>query len=179
VPGPDDLHGRIEPGFYEDERTMLAAYLEYHRGTLVWKASGLTQAQLAQQPLPSSSLSIGGLVKHMALVEDSWFTDDFAGLGEPEPWASVDWEADRDWEFHTAADDTPEQLFAQYAESCARSRAVYAAAESLDQRSVATSRDSDDHFTLRWIVLHMIEETARHNGHVDLLREAIDGLTGE
>ena len=73
----------------------------------MWKASGLTQAQLAQQPLPSSSLTIGGLVKHMALVEDSWFTDDFAGLGEPEPWASVDWDADRDWEFHTAADDTP------------------------------------------------------------------------
>jgi uncharacterized damage-inducible protein DinB len=178
VPGRDDLHGRIEPGFYADERTMLAAYLDYHRDTLVWKASGLSQAQLAQ-PIPSSSLTIGGLVKHMALVEDSWFTDRFAGQGEPEPWASVDWDADPDWEHHSAANDTPEELLALYAVSCARSRAVFAAAGSLDQRSVATSRYSSDHFTLRWIVLHMIEETARHNGHVDLLREAIDGLTGE
>jgi uncharacterized damage-inducible protein DinB len=178
VPTEDELHGRIEPAFYHDERTMLAAFLDYHRDTLVWKASGLTQAQLAE-PLPTSSLTIGGLVKHMALVEDSWFTDRFAGLGEPAPWVGVDWDADPDWEHHSAADDTPEQLLGLYAESCARSQAAYAAAESLDQRSVGTSRESGEPFTLRWIVLHMIEETARHNGHVDLLREAIDGLTGE
>ncbi len=178
MPTPDELHGRVEPSFHEDERAMLASYLDYHRATLVWKASGLTQAQLAQA-LPSSSLTIGGLVKHMALVEDSWFTDRFAGLGEPEPWASVDWDADRDWEHHSAADDTPEELLALYAGSCARSRAAYQAAESLDQRSAVPGGWTDEPFTLRWMVLHMIEETARHNGHVDLLREAIDGLTGE
>ncbi len=160
---------------------MLSAYLDYHRATLVWKASGLTQAELAQT-IPSSTLTIGGLVKHLALVEDSWFIEDFLGEPMPEPWASVDWEADRDWELHTAAADTPEQLLAQYAESCARSRAIVAAAESLDQRAVATSRHGPEKgqaFTLRWILLHMIEETARHNGHVDLIRESIDGLTGE
>ncbi|MEQ1786893.1 MAG: DinB family protein [Acidimicrobiales bacterium] len=175
---PDDLHGRIEPAFGDDERTMLAGFLDYHRRTLVWKASGLTQAQLAQ-PLPSSSLTIGGLVKHMALVEDSWFTERFAGGEMPEPWASADWDADPDWEHHSAADDTPEQLLGLYAAACDRSRAAYAAASSLDQRSVVPDRHVGEPFTLRWMVLHMIEETARHNGHVDLLREAIDGLTGE
>ena len=85
----DRLHGRTDPEMGADERTMLTAYLDYQRATLVWKASGLTQAQMAQ-PLPSSSLTIGGLVKHMALVEDSWFTDDFAGRGLPAPWAEVD-----------------------------------------------------------------------------------------
>jgi uncharacterized damage-inducible protein DinB len=174
----DDLHGRVEPAFSDDERTMLAAYLDYHRDTLVWKASGLTQAQLAQ-PHPPSSLTIGGLVKHMALVEDSWFTERFAGQPEPAPWADVDWDADPDWEHHSAADDSPEVLLALYAAACERSRDIYAAAESLEQRSVVPDRRIGEPFTLRWMVLHMLEETARHNGHVDLLRESIDGLTGE
>jgi len=176
----DELHGRVEPPISGDERTTLAGYLDYQRGTLVWKASGLTQAQLAQPTVPSSDLTIGGLVKHMALVEDSWFTDRFAGQGLPEPWASVDWEADRDWEFHTAANDTPGQLLAQYEESCERSRAVLAAAESLD--TFVPNPDPDPThpgFSLRWMLLHMVEETARHNGHIDLFREAIDGVTGE
>lgn len=176
-----DEHGRIDPAFGADERTMLSAYLDYHRATLVWKASGLTQAEMAQ-PIPSSSLTIGGLVKHLAVVEDSWFIEVFGGQPMPEPWMSVDWDADPDWEHHSAAENTPEQLLAQYAESCERSRATVAAAKSLDQESVVTSRrgpEAGQPFTLRWILLHMIEETARHNGHVDLLREAIDGVTGE
>jgi uncharacterized damage-inducible protein DinB len=176
VPAPDE-HGRVEAGFHDDERTMLGAFLDHHRATLVWKASGLTPAQLAQ-PLAPSSLTIGGLVKHLALVEDSWFTTRFAGHAEPEPWASADWDAYPDWEHHSAAGDSPEQLLALYAAACERSRAVYAEAESLDQRSVLPDRTGEP-FTLRWMVLHMIEETARHNGHVDLLRESVDGLTGE
>ncbi len=175
---PREMHGRVDPPFDADERSMLLAYLEYHRGTLTWKASGLTQAQLAQT-IPSSTLTIGGLVKHMALVEDSWFTERLAGLPEPEPWAGVDWDADPDWEHHSAADDPPEQLLGLYAESCDRSRAAIDASASLDQRSVIADRRTGEAFTLRWILLHMIEETARHNGHVDLLRESIDGLTGE
>ena len=175
----DELHGRTDPAFDADERQMLTSYLDYQRATLAWKASGLSQAQLAQT-IPSSALTIGGLVKHLALVEDTWLTERFAGHDEPEPWASADWEADRDWELHSAAQDTPDQLVAQYAESCARSRAVVAAAGSLGEPSVAESnRHPGQHFTLRWILLHLIEETARHNGHVDLIRESIDGLTGE
>ncbi|MEO6318913.1 MAG: DinB family protein [Acidimicrobiales bacterium] len=174
----DETHGRVDPAFGADERSMLLAFLEYHRGTLAWKASGLTQAQLAQT-IPSSTLTIGGLVKHMALVEDSWFTERLAGRPEPEPWAAVDWEADPDWDHHSAVHDTPEQLLGLYASSCDRSRAVIEASSSLDQRSVVADRRTGEPFTLRWILLHMIEETARHNGHVDLLRESIDGLTGE
>jgi len=174
----DDLHGRVEPAFDADERTMLAGFLDYHRATVAWKAAGLTQAQLAQ-PMPSSTLTIGGLVKHLALVEDSWFTERFAGLDEPAPWAGVDWDADPDWEHHSAAHDAPEDLLALYAQACERSRSVYGAADSLDQVAQAMDRRTGRPFTLRWIMLHMIEETARHNGHIDLLREAIDGVTGE
>jgi uncharacterized damage-inducible protein DinB len=177
---PDDhLHGRVEPAFDADERTMLTSYLDWQRDTIVWKATGLTQAQLGHT-VASSSLTIAGILKHLALVEDSWFTDRFAGLGEREPWAGIDWDADPDWEFRTALDDPPDELLTQYAEACERSRAIVAAATSLDQRSVATTdRQASGYYTLRWILVHMIEETARHNGHVDLLREAIDGLTGE
>ncbi len=175
---PHELHGRVEPAFDADERTMLFGYLDYHRATLVWKASGLTQGQLAQG-FPSSSLTIAGIVKHMALVEDSWFTDRMAGRGLPEPWRDVDWDSDPDWEFRTALDATPDQLLAQYAESCERSRAVQAAADSLDQPSAVIHDRVGQPFTLRWILVHMIEETARHNGHADILREAIDGKTGE
>jgi uncharacterized damage-inducible protein DinB len=154
---------------------MLTGFLDYHRATLLWKASGLTQQEMAT-PLPSSELTIAGLVKHLALVEDSWFTERFAGQGEG-VWAGIDWDADRDWEMHSAVHDTPEQLLELYREACERSRRVTTAAE-LDQRSIVPSR-SGEHFTLRWILLHLIEETARHNGHVDLLREAIDGVSGE
>ena len=115
----------------------------------------------------------------MALVEDSWFTERFAGQPMPAPFDDVDWDADRDWEFHTAAGDTPAWLLQRYAEACDRSRAVVTAATSLDQLAVAGKRQSGEVFTLRWILCHMIEETARHNGHADLLREAIDGATGE
>jgi uncharacterized damage-inducible protein DinB len=169
---------RTDPDLRADERTTLAQYLDYHRATLVTKVEGLTQQQLATR-LPSSSLTLGGLVKHMALVEDSWFQDDFLGLSLPAPFTDIDWDADPDWEFRTAADDSPEELLALYAAACERSRAVVAAADSLDALSVAESRRGEGHFSLRWIIVHMIEETARHNGHADLIRESIDGVTGE
>jgi uncharacterized damage-inducible protein DinB len=175
---PEGSHGRWEPDLDADERTMLTGFLDYHRGTLRWKVEGLTQEQMGRR-IASSELTLAGLVKHLALVEDSWFTERFAGQPEPEPWASVDWDADRDWDFHSAADDAPEDLLALYDAACSRSRAAVAAADSLDVRSVETDRHTGQPFTLRWILLHMIEETARHNGHADLLREAIDGETGE
>jgi uncharacterized damage-inducible protein DinB len=158
---------------------MLGAFLDYHRETLRMKVAGLTQAQLAQTTA-ASSLTLAGLVKHLALVEDSWFTERFAGQPMPAPFADVDWDADPDWELRTATDDDPAWLLRRYDEACDRSRAVAAAAATLDQEAVAGRRRSDDApFTLRWILCHMIEETARHNGHADLLREAIDGSTGE
>ncbi len=84
-----------------DERTMLDGMLDWYRHSVVVKVRGVAQEVAGATPLPSAT-SIAGLVKHLALVEDSWYTEDFAGLPIPEPWAGVDWHADRDWEFHTA-----------------------------------------------------------------------------
>jgi Protein of unknown function (DUF664) len=171
---------RHDPDATGDELTLLTQFLDYHRATLVQKASGLTRAQLATTTA-TSDLTLAGLVKHLALVEDSWFTDRMAGREDPEPWASAPWDDDPDWEFHSAPADDPAALLALYGQACARSRAVVAevvAAGGLDTLS-ARPRGTGAHVSLRWILLHMIEETARHNGHADLLREAIDGTTGE
>jgi uncharacterized damage-inducible protein DinB len=168
---------RIDPPLAADERTMLAAFLDYHRATLLDKVDGLDRWQMAQAT-SASTLTLGGLVKHMALVEDSWFNDRFLGRDSLEPWASVSWDDDPDWEFHSAIRDQPEELIALYGAACDRSRIAFDQAVSLDVESVEPDR-SGAAFTLRWIMLHMIEETARHNGHADLLRESIDGATGE
>jgi len=166
---------RTDPPMIAAELEVSLAYLDYHRDTLILKTSGLTQEELARQLAPST-MTLGGLVKHLALVEDSWFTYRFAGQAMPEPWESVDWDADEDWEWHTAADDTPEELLRQWQTSVARSRAAIAG-HDLDAVSVRPRRQG--HFNLRWMVLHLIEEYARHNGHADLIRESIDGQTGE
>lgn len=155
---------------------MLLGFLDLYRATLIRKAAGLPPEQLAR-PLPPSNLTLGGLLKHMAVVEDDWFTSDMAGEDMPEPWASVDWDADRDWEHNSAKDDTPQELLALFEAACARSRAVVESCNSLDQASVKTDRKGN-HYTLRWILVHMIEEYARHCGHADLIREAIDGQRG-
>ena len=166
-----------------DEVTTLRAFLDYHRETFRWKCAGLTQEQLAQ-PLPPSEMTLGGMMKHLAVVDSSWFEDDFAGRGLMPPFDTVDWNADRDWEWHTARDDTPEELFALFDDACRRADAVLdeALADSavgLDRLSVAEASGGRGRFNLRRILVHMIEEYARHNGHADLLREAIDGQTGQ
>jgi uncharacterized damage-inducible protein DinB len=168
---------REEPPDSGPELVLLTGFLDWQRATVLQKAEGLSRTQLAQ-PHPPSSLTIGGLLHHLALVEDDWFRVRFAGLPATPPWDTVDWAADRDWEFHTAADVDPEQLRDRYRAACARSREVVAQAGSLDQLSVGTSR-AGTHWDLRWILVHVLEETARHNGHADLIRESIDGTTGE
>ncbi len=174
---------RIDPPLAADEATMLRAWLDFHRDTLRWKASGLTQEQLAQ-PLAPSTMTLGGLVKHMALVESNWF--EVVLVGEEKmmpPFDAVDWDADRDWDWHSAADDSPEELTAILDEAVRRSDAItdkaLAGPDGLDTASKRTSRREDAPFTLRWILLHMIEEYARHNGHADLIREAVDGQVGD
>ncbi|MGZ4758076.1 MAG: mycothiol transferase, partial [Acidimicrobiales bacterium] len=124
-------------------------------------------------------LTLAGLIKHLALVEDTWFVERMDGRPRPEPWLSAPFDDDPDWDFHSATDDTPDELLALYRAACDRSRAVVAGHDDLGALSVAQGRGDEGHFSLRWILLHMIEETARHNGHADLLRESIDGLTGE
>ena len=169
---------RTDPPDSGPELQQLTAFLDYQRATVLLKTEGLSAEQLAFR-LPTSSLTLAGLLNHLALVEDSWFPDRFAGLGENEMWAGVDWDADPDYEFRTATELDPEVLRRRYEEACARSREVVAGASSLGQLSVGTSRRTGRHWDLRWVLLHMIEETARHAGHADLLREAIDGTTGE
>lgn len=172
---------RVDPPVATDEATTLLAFLDYHRDTLRTKVDGLTQSQLAQ-PLIPSSLTLGGLLKHLALVEASWFGEVLHGRPMGQPWDSVDWDGDPDWEFRTAADDSPEQLGAMLDAAVEQSRRNIEEAllaGGLDQLSVGLDRKGGQRFSLRWILLHLIEEYARHNGHADYLREAIDGVTGE
>jgi len=167
---------RTDPPTHGDERELLIAFLDYHRATLRQKAGGLDAAQLAATLAPSG-MTLGGMVKHLGLVENSWLRDRFAGDGLSEPWASADWDADWDWDWHSAVDDTPEQIWALYDEMVADADVVIAGAQ-LDDLS-ATKSKAGEPFSLRWILLHLIEEYARHNGHADLIRESIDGSVGE
>jgi uncharacterized damage-inducible protein DinB len=168
---------RIDPDPEGSERTALAQYLDFQRETMLLKAEGLTDEQLAQR-LPPSKLTLAGLLYHLALVEESWLEIRFSGLPEREPWTGVDWDADPNWEFHTAVSLNGDEVRERYRAACGRSRAVVDGARDLDQLSVQPMGDGR-HFSLRWVLLHLIEETARHAGHADLLREAIDGAVGE
>ena len=167
---------RIDPQIAASERTTLLEFLDFHRATLLIKAEGLDAAQLNQQLAPSA-LTLSGLLKHLALVEDDWIQVRFLGLPEVEPWASAPWDDDPDWEFHSAQFDDPNALRDLYRAACERSRQAVVDTD-LDTLSVGVNRDGQ-HWNLRWILTHLVEETARHNGHADLLREAIDGSVGE
>jgi uncharacterized damage-inducible protein DinB len=159
------------------ERDSLGQYLDYQRETILLKAEGLTKAQLAQQ-IPTSGLTLAGILYHLALVEEGWFEVDFLGDQHREDFEGIDWDADPDYEFRTALEREPDWLRRRYRDACDRARQVAAGAGSLDDVSVST-RVGGKPFTLRWVMLHLIEETARHAGHADLLREAIDGVVGE
>jgi len=175
-----DQGTRREAPIRADELTALRGFLDYHRDTFRWKCAGLTQEQLAQVH-PPSTMTLGGMMKHLALNEVGWFGQTLAGDDYPEPFAGVDWDADPDWEWRTARDDSPEDLRALYDDCVRRADAAIdqaLARDGLDARSAEPS-SKDGPFSLRWILLHMIEEYARHNGHADLIRESIDGMTGE
>ena len=167
---------RVEPPHAADERGTLEAFLDHQRATMLMKTEGLDREQLARR-LPPSQLTLAGLLKHLALVEDDWVQVRFCGRPEPEPWARAPWEQDRDWEFHSAVDDDPDALRALYRDACARSGSAPAGV-ALDALSVGRDRGGRP-WSLRWVLTHLLEETARHNGHADLLREAIDGAVGE
>ena len=177
-----DESSRVDPPLLGDEATIVRAFLDFQRDTFRWKCSGLTQEQLAQ-PLAPSDMTLGGMMKHLAVVESGWFEETFRGGQPMPPFDTVDWDADRDWEWHTARDDSPEELRALFDEAVRRADAIVDAAlatdEGLDSPSVRESRREGSAFSLRWILVHMIEEYARHNGHADLIREAIDGEKGE
>ena len=164
------------PSYTAGERDMLTSYLDYYRAVLIDKAGGLDADQL-NTTIGPSPLTLGNLIHHMASVEHWWFNDAFAGNDPLEPWASAPWDEDRDWEFTFAAELSPEVIMERYESAIRDSQRIEAAAESLDDLSVRTR--NGEHWTLRWILVHMIEETARHAGHADLIRESIDGETGD
>jgi hypothetical protein len=171
------LRVRTDPPRSGSEAAQLPAFLDFLRATVVEKCAGLDAAGLAQR-VPTSALTLGGLLNHLALVEDWWFRVRFLGLEHVAPWGGIDWDADPDWEFRTAADTDPDELRGRYLAACERSREVVRSTGGLDRLSVAASADGE-RWDLRWVLLHMIEETARHAGHADLLREAVDGRVGE
>jgi uncharacterized damage-inducible protein DinB len=175
-----DEHGRPEPPLAADEVDTLLGFLDFQRATLAWKCAGLDAAGL-RATTAASSMTLGGMLKHMAYVEDSWFSRWLHGRDPHPPWDTVDWKADRDWDWHSAAEDPPEELHALWQGAVARSRSLVDEAlgdGGLERLARRTWPDGQAP-SLRWILVHMIEEYARHNGHADLLRESVDGQVGE
>lgn len=177
-----DEHGRPAPPLEGDEAATLLGFLDYQRATLEWKCRGLGDEQL-RVALPTSPMTLGSMLKHLASAEDYWFTVVVAGEPSPEPWASAEATGDPDWEWNSAVHDTGDALRALWVERVDRSRVVVDA--RLGRSGVAALGETHAAWggrarvSLRWVLVHMVEEYARHNGHADLIRESIDGQTGE
>ena len=175
-----DEQGRPEPPLAADETATLLGFLEYQRATLAWKCAGLDAAGL-RATVAASSMTLGGMLKHLAYVEADWFSRWLHGRDREPPWDTVDWKADPDWEWHSAAEDTPEQLQTLWQDAVARSRSAVTEALAdggLERLAVSTWPDGRAP-SLRRILIDLIEEYARHVGHADLIRESVDGLVGE
>ena len=157
-----------------DETATLLGFLERQRATFAWKCGGLDAGGL-QATAGASSMTLGGMLKHLARFEDDMSAEWLHGQEQRPPWNTVDWQADPAWDWRSAADETPEQLYARWRDAAARSRNLFAAAltEGGPER-----RGGDRLPSLRYILINMIEEYARHNGHADLIRESVDGLVG-
>jgi uncharacterized damage-inducible protein DinB len=175
-----DEQGRPEPEPAGSEIDTLQGFLDFQRSTLAWKCADVDAAGM-RTSVAASAITLGGMLKHVAYVEDWWFSIWLLGKDAVAPWAGVDWDADPDWDWHSATGDTPEELLALWGDAVARSRASVAEALAQGGLDRLSSKVWSDGRTpnLRWILVHMIEEYARHNGHADIIRESIDGLTGE
>jgi hypothetical protein len=157
----------------------LLGALDRLRATFRWKTSGLDAAGLNHR-IPSSALTLGGLLKHLAGVEEVTFTRKLAGVAPGEPWRSIDWDETPDWDFTSAADDAPAALYALWDDAVARSRDRLGKALADGGLYQPTAMgDGQTQAGLRRLVCDLIEEYGRHTGHADLLREAVDSLVGE
>ncbi|MGC4941282.1 DinB family protein [Kribbella sp. DT2] len=166
-----DLNGRPEPPHVADELDTLLGFLDFQRGTFLWKVEGLTPEQLGTPALHPSKLTLHGLVRHLTEDELSWLVTPFSGTPAPYPYWTEE-TPDASW-----SDLDPSQYaddLQRYQDAVAQARTAIAGVPA-DHVAV----DEGTSYTLRWIVTHMIEEYARHNGHADLLREHLDGATGE
>ncbi|MET9472279.1 DinB family protein [Streptomyces sp. NPDC002917] len=169
-----------EPPLAGDELDTLLGSLERQRRTFEWKCSGLDAAGL-RVTVGASSMTLGGLLKHLALVEDDVLSQKLLGHRPAVPWDAVDWDADPNWEWRTAAEGTPEQLLALWRDSVARSRAYVRQAMADGGLGLITAfvHPRGGSPSLRCLLVDLIEEYARHVGHADLIRESVDGLVGE
>jgi hypothetical protein len=167
-----------EPPVAGNELDTLLGELERVRGYIAWKCGGLDSAGL-RATLGPSTMTLGGMLKHLSVCEDHTFSIKLHGRAPHPPWNTVDWDADPDWEWHSAAADSPEQLMSLWQDTVSRSRELVAnALADGGLEHTAASRDGRAP-SLRRLLIDMIEEYARHVGHADLIRESVDGLVGE
>jgi hypothetical protein len=174
-----DVDSRPAPSSTAEAESLLAV-LERNRRTFAWKTSGLDQDGL-RATTAASAMTLGGLVKHVALVEADWLAVKLAGQEYGAPWNAVDFDADPDWEWRTGALDAPDDVYAVWRDAVERSRELVANVvneRGLDGPASFTSPDGRTP-TVRAMLVDMIEEYARHTGHADILREAVDGRVGE
>jgi len=168
-----------DPSPTAGEVEMLTFALDRSRAQFAWKCGGLDAAGL-RKPHPPSAMTLGSLLKHLAFVDD-WTTVRLTGQQMPAPWAAVDWDVDPDWPWHSAADDPPEELYRLWREAAERGRAAVAevlADGGLDQPAKFTF-DPGELPNARLLLVDLHDEYARHVGHADLFREAVDGLVGD
>jgi hypothetical protein len=170
--------GYPEPPAVADEASTLLGSLERQRATFAWKCADLTREELARR-LGPSELSLGRLVKHLAYMEDLNFTRALAGGDLPRPWADVDPAARSDWAFSSADLDSPETLYALWHRAVDRSRVAVREALERGGPGLTYRFGEGPEETVRRLLVDMIEEYARHTGHADLIREAVDGRVGE
>jgi len=163
---------RVGPSTLASEREMLRGYLDFHRATLAWKCDDLTDEELRRQSMPPSKLSLLGLVRHMCEVERTWFRRVINGEDIPFVWSDKgDFQ-----EAYDAGESTRSEAFAAWQAEVEHSRRIEREAPSLDVTGHFAKWGED--VSLRWVMLHLIHEYARHNGHADFLREGVDGVVG-
>lgn len=158
------------PDLDADERTTLGQFLDQYRQRVLYRLTRLSDAQARTKTLTATNLTPGGVVKHLAHMEDHWFTARVGGGALPEPWISAPFDVQPRWDFESALDDSVHEIAELYRKACERSRSVAARLSSLDTKAPRPSFGKSP-VTLRWVMVHLLEETACHVGHLDLLTD--------
>jgi hypothetical protein len=159
------------PDLAAGERTSLEQFLDHQRRLVLTALDGVGDEDAGAVLLPATGMTIGGIVKHLARMEDLWFQEKLRGVPMPEPWVSAPFDLDPDWDFHSGREDSVGDLRTLYGSACDRSRSAAALFPDLGHLAARTSFGGRT-VSLRWIFVHMIEETAQHRGHLDLLKDA-------
>jgi len=165
--------GRVDPSRRGGELELLSEFLDYHRATLQMKCADLDEEQLKRRAVPTTGLTLLGLVRHLTDVERAWFIRTLDGRPAPPQYFSAE---DPDGEFDTLGSHPVEEVWRRYHAAVNEARTVVASFPAAEEPARSAGADQPN---VRWVLLHMIEEYARHNGHADLLRQAIDGEAGE